>query len=91
MFLMSEVPLYHYSPDSGKLPCRGTSKTRKRIHLGPYCGPMPRVLKGSSGGGRFMILRYPCTTQGPENKNDHLISDQIVFEICRAVNPVSGE
>ena len=33
---------------------RGTSLTRKRTSLGPYRRPMPRVLGGSQGGGRFL-------------------------------------
>ena len=44
---------------------RGTSPTRKRTLLGPYCRPMPRVLGGSQGGPRgqgvFLWARYPCT------------------------------
>ena len=49
---MSEVPLY--------LPFyRGTSPTRKRTPLGPYRRPMPRVLGGSYGGGRFLMSEVP--------------------------------
>ena len=39
---------------------RGASLTRKRIPLGPYNRPMPRVLGGSSRG-----ARYPCTIRCP--------------------------
>ena len=40
---------------------RGTSLTRKRSPLGPYRGPMPRVLGGPGGVGFFIWARYPCT------------------------------
>jgi hypothetical protein len=38
---------------------RGTSLIRKRIPLGPYRRPMPRVLGGSLGGGRFLMSEVP--------------------------------
>ena len=38
---------------------RGTSLTRKRTPLGPYSRPMPRVLGGSWGGGRFLMGEVP--------------------------------
>ena len=38
---------------------RGTSIIRKRPPLGPYCRPMPRVLGGSEGGGRFLMSEVP--------------------------------
>ena len=46
---------------------RGTSLTRKRISLGSYCRPMPRVLGGSSsrGSGIFLWARYPCRRSVP--------------------------
>ena len=34
---------------------RGTSLIRKRTPIGPYHRPMPRVLGGSYGGGRFLV------------------------------------
>ena len=34
---------------------RATSLTRKRTPLGPYRGPMPRVLGGSEGVVRFLM------------------------------------
>ena len=37
----------------------GTSLTRKRTTLGPYRRPMPRVLRGSSGGGRNLMDEVP--------------------------------
>jgi len=40
-------------------PYRGTSLIRKRTPLGPYCRPMPRVLGGSYGGGRFRMREVP--------------------------------
>ena len=66
VFLMSEVPLY--SRGGGELPqraggrippYRATSRTRKRTPLGPYRRPMPRVLGGSVGGGRFFMSEVP--------------------------------
>ena len=38
---------------------RGTSLTRKRNPLGPYRRPVPRVLGGSYGGGRFLLGEVP--------------------------------
>jgi len=38
---------------------RGTSLTRTCTPLGPYRGPMPRVLRGSWGGGRFLMGEVP--------------------------------
>ena len=38
---------------------RGNPLTRKRSPLGPYRRPMPRVLGGSSGGGRFLMGGIP--------------------------------
>ena len=37
----------------------GTSLTRKRTPLGPYRRPVPRVLGGSKGGGRFRMGEVP--------------------------------
>ena len=37
------------------LPYRDTSLIRERTSLGPYRRPMPRVLGGSLGGGRFLV------------------------------------
>jgi len=40
--------------------------THKQMHpLGPYHRPMPRVLGGSSGGGRFLMCEVPlqCLTR----------------------------
>ena len=34
---------------------RDTSPTRKCTPLGPYRRPMPKVLRGSQGGGRFLM------------------------------------
>ena len=39
-----------------------TSLIRKRTPLGTYRGPMPRVLGGSSGGGRFQGRGTPVAT-----------------------------
>ena len=38
---------------------KGTSLTRKRNPLGPYHRPLPRVLGGSQGGGRFLMGEVP--------------------------------
>ena len=38
---------------------RGTSPIRKRTPLGPYRRPMPRILGGSEGGGRFLMGEVP--------------------------------
>ena len=38
---------------------RGTSLIRKRLPLGPYRRPTPRVLWGSQGGGRFLMGEVP--------------------------------
>ena len=56
---MSEVPLYigsvlGSSPREGYL-YRDTSLIRNRHPLGPCSKPMPKVLGGSSGGGRFLV------------------------------------
>ena len=40
-------------------PYRGTSLIRIRTPLGPYRRPMPRVLGGSQGGGRFLMGEVP--------------------------------
>ena len=60
---MSEVPLYlalHAAGDQGifqslKVHYRGTQLTRKRTPLGPYRRPMPRVIGGFYGSGRFLL------------------------------------
>ena len=41
------------------IPYRSTSPERKRIPLGPYRRPMPRVRRGSQGGGRFLMGEVP--------------------------------
>ena len=41
------------------VPYRSTSLTRIRTHLGPYRRPMPRVLGGSQGVGRFLMGEVP--------------------------------
>ena len=38
---------------------KGTSLTKKRTPLGPYRRPMPRVLEGSRGDGRFLMGEEP--------------------------------
>ena len=38
---------------------RGASLIRQRTPLGPYRRPMPRVLGGSEGGGRFFMGEVP--------------------------------
>ena len=43
----------------GILLCRGTSLVTEQTPLGPYRRPMPRVLGGSQGVGRFLIGEVP--------------------------------
>ena len=43
----------------GTLTYRVTSLARKRTPLGPYRRPMPRVLGGSWGDGRFLMGEVP--------------------------------
>ena len=38
---------------------RGTLPTSKRTPLGPYRRPVPKVLGGSYGGGRFLMSEVP--------------------------------
>ena len=40
-------------------PYRGNSIIRNRHPVGPYRGPMSRVLGGSQGGGRFLMGEVP--------------------------------
>ena len=44
-----------YEDKSRCSPHRATSLMRKRIPLGPYRRPVPRVIGGSWGGGRFLV------------------------------------
>ena len=44
---------------------RGTSLTRNRTPLGPYRKPMPRVLRGCKGGGRFFMGEVPRSSRLP--------------------------
>ena len=54
-------------------PYGGTSLIRKRTHLGPYCNPMPRVLGGSKGSGRFFMGEVPLhTIWVPEKAKMHI-------------------
>ena len=43
---------------------RGTLLTRKHPPLGPYHRPMPRVVGGSQGGGRFLMGEMPLYVAG---------------------------
>ena len=44
---------------------RGTSLIRNSLPLGPYRRPVPRVLGGAWGGGRFLVSEAPlCTGMG---------------------------
>ena len=38
---------------------RGTSLIKELTPLGPFCRPMPQVLGGSEGSGRFLISEAP--------------------------------
>ena len=42
-----------------QLSYRGTSLARKCTPLGPYRRPMPRVLGGAQGGGRYLMNEVP--------------------------------
>ena len=43
----------------------GVLHTRKRTPLGPYLRPVPRVLWGFQGGGRFLMGEVPlCPSNG---------------------------
>ena len=55
---MGEVPLYG---DTARMhqEYRSTSFITQRNPLGPYRRPMPRVLGGSKGGGRFVMGEVP--------------------------------
>ena len=48
-----------------KVTYRGTSLTRKRTPLGPHRRPMPRVLGGSWGGGRFLMGEVTLSRKWP--------------------------
>jgi len=50
---------------------RGTSLTRKRTPLEPYRRPVPRVLEGSQGGGRFLMSEVPLCAS-PAHKDNAL-------------------
>ena len=47
---------------------RGTSLIRNRPPVGPYSSPMPRTLRGSQGGGCFLMSEVPMY-------GDHLAAD----------------
>jgi len=48
---------------------RGTSLIRKRLLLGPYSKTMPRVLRWSGGGRRFLMSEVPlhATPRGADD------------------------
>ena len=48
-----------YEDKSRCSPHRATSLMRKRIPLGPYRKPVPRVIGGSQGVGRFLMGEVP--------------------------------
>ena len=58
---MSEVPLYtnatarHLHQHISHFHLQGDLAHKKILLLGPYLRPMPRVLGGSYGGGRFLM------------------------------------
>ena len=51
---------------------RGTGLIRNRPTLGPYQRPMPRVLGGTQGAGRFSWVKYPCTACAPSFETGQL-------------------
>ena len=71
----------HQSSSPSQLPnnlCRyrGTSLMRKRIPLGPFRRPVPRVLCGSQGGGRFLMGEVPLYTHGPVASYEPVVTSQ---------------
>ena len=50
----------------------GLPHLRKRSPLGPYGRPMPGVLGGSWGGGRFLTARYHCRRAGLGDASPYL-------------------
>jgi hypothetical protein len=67
---MSEVPLHPRLERRGSKTAthraekRISSLTKKINPLGPYRRPMPRVLGGSQGGGRFLMGEIPLHSPG---------------------------
>ena len=54
------VRLFYTSPvDFLQIHYRGASLTKKRTPLGPYSRPMPRAVRGSKGGRRFLMSEVP--------------------------------
>ena len=59
------VLVTHATGDASRVTCpwvlqyRSTSLIRKRPPLGPYRRPIPRVIWGSQGGGRFLMGEVP--------------------------------
>ena len=51
-------------------PYRGTSPIRKRLPLGPYSMPMPRVPGGSHRGGRFLMGEVPLYILNPKREQE---------------------
>ena len=47
---------------------RGASVIKKRVPLGPYRGPLPRLLQRVLGG----WARYPCRAYGLQAKREQL-------------------
>ena len=52
-------PTHNMQNPSTMFPYMGTSLIRKCPPLGPYRRPMPMVLGGSKGGGRFLMSEVP--------------------------------
>jgi len=54
MFLMSEQTLY-LAESAHALSLQGYLAHQNQAPMGPHSRPMPRVLGGSQGGGRFLM------------------------------------
>jgi len=78
-------------PASGQIKYRGTSLIRKRTPLGPYRRPMPRVLGGSWGGGRFLMGEVPLYSVeakcGAQTEFTHSLSFVFFFFFTLVTGP----
>ena len=71
---------------------RGTSLIRKRTPLGPYRRPMPRVLGGSYGRGRFLMDEVPlCNVDLSCKVNLYVALTHLRTSTYEAGPPIPGE
>jgi hypothetical protein len=71
---------------------RGTSLRRNNPPIGPYNRPMPMALRGSYGGGRFLMSGVPL--YGPERVRDSWSGTDVGHDLnCRLATAwlVQGE